>query len=255
MHRPYAVIATVGVILAAVYMLWAFQRAFTGVPRARTRRCATSTCREVAAVVPLLALTLFLGLYPKPVLDRVEPTVTSLIAHVEERPTTGSPSVDDREASASAAGGRGDERAEAQEAGDRLPAHPADAADPDAVGRLARRLARASRWPARRRDRAAAVDRAPGPPVYPVSLVLAFSGVGGRGRAARPPVDEVQDDGPITTIAGMLRLDGFGVFLGGVVVVATLLALLLSATTCDRERLEGPEYLALILLSAPACSR
>ena len=36
-------------------------------------------------VAPLLALSLFLGLYPKPVLDRVGPSVKALVAHIEER--------------------------------------------------------------------------------------------------------------------------------------------------------------------------
>ena len=36
-------------------------------------------------VAPLLALSLFLGLYPKPVLDRIEPTVKAKIARLEEK--------------------------------------------------------------------------------------------------------------------------------------------------------------------------
>ena len=86
--------------------------------------------------------------------------------------------------------------------------------------------------------------------VYPASLVLAFSGVIAAGALLVRQWREVQDHGAITTIAGMLRVDGFGVFLGGVVVVAALLALLLSVSYTQRERLEGAEYLALLLLSA-----
>ncbi|MCZ7527615.1 MAG: NADH-quinone oxidoreductase subunit M [Acidimicrobiia bacterium] len=81
---PYAVIAATGVILAAVYLLWAFQRAFTGEPEGENATLPDLGVREVCTVVPLLALSLFLGLYPKPVLDRVEPAVADLIAHVEE---------------------------------------------------------------------------------------------------------------------------------------------------------------------------
>jgi NADH-quinone oxidoreductase subunit N len=86
--------------------------------------------------------------------------------------------------------------------------------------------------------------------VYPVSLVLSFSGATAAGALLVRQWREVQDHGAITTIAGMLRVDGFGVFLGGVVVAATVLALLLSGNYVERERLEGPEYLALLLLSA-----
>ena len=84
-HRPYAVIAALGVILAAVYLLWAFQRVFTGEASGENTTIADMDRRELATVVPLLALSLVLGVYPKPVLDRVEPSVKALIAHVESR--------------------------------------------------------------------------------------------------------------------------------------------------------------------------
>jgi len=84
-HRPYAVIAALGVILAAVYMLWAFQRVFTGEPEGDNATVRDLDRRELATLVPLLALSLLLGVYPKPVLDRVEPSVDALIEHVESR--------------------------------------------------------------------------------------------------------------------------------------------------------------------------
>jgi NADH-quinone oxidoreductase subunit M len=81
--KPYAIVAAVGVILAAVYLLWAFQRTFMGKPVGENASLKDVSFREVACVVPLLALSLFLGLYPKPVLDRVEPSVKKLICQVE----------------------------------------------------------------------------------------------------------------------------------------------------------------------------
>ena len=81
--RPYAVISAVGVILAALYLLWAFQRAFMGEPKGENATIADLGGRELCTVVPLLALSLFLGLYPKPVLDRIEPQVKALIHQVE----------------------------------------------------------------------------------------------------------------------------------------------------------------------------
>ncbi|MFO7590459.1 MAG: NADH-quinone oxidoreductase subunit M [Acidimicrobiia bacterium] len=83
--RPYAVIAAVGVILAAVYLLWAFQRAFTGKPSGENATVRDLSVREIAVVVPLLALSLFLGLHPSPVLDRIEPTVKQRIAFLEAK--------------------------------------------------------------------------------------------------------------------------------------------------------------------------
>jgi NADH-quinone oxidoreductase subunit M len=92
-HRWYAVVATTGVIFAAVYLLWAVQRAFTGEPEGDNVGMRDITFRELATVVPLLGLSLFLGFYPKPVLDRVRPAVDDLITHVEQSTNYRAPSV------------------------------------------------------------------------------------------------------------------------------------------------------------------
>jgi NADH-quinone oxidoreductase subunit M len=81
--RWYAVVATTGVILAAVYLLWAVQRAFTGEPDAKNSATREIGFRELCTVVPLLGLSLFLGFYPKPVLDRLEPSVAALVKQVD----------------------------------------------------------------------------------------------------------------------------------------------------------------------------
>jgi NADH-quinone oxidoreductase subunit M len=83
--RWYAVVATSGVILAAVYMLWAVQRTFMGEPEGENVGLPDINLRELATVLPLLGLSLFLGFHPRPVLDRVEPAAKALVAHVEER--------------------------------------------------------------------------------------------------------------------------------------------------------------------------
>lgn len=83
-EKPYAIVAAVGVILAAVYLLWVFQRTFMGRPTGENATMRDIGLRELACVVPLLALSLFLGLYPKPVLDRIEPDVEALIEQVED---------------------------------------------------------------------------------------------------------------------------------------------------------------------------
>jgi NADH-quinone oxidoreductase subunit M len=82
--KPYAIVAAVGVILAAVYLLWVFQRTFMGKPTGDNAGLKDISFRELACVVPLLGLSLFLGLYPKPVLDRVEPAVNKVICQVEQ---------------------------------------------------------------------------------------------------------------------------------------------------------------------------
>jgi NADH-quinone oxidoreductase subunit M len=92
-HRPYAVLAAAGVILAAVYMLWAFQRVFTGEPAGENATFSDMTRLELATVLPLLGFSLVLGIYPKPLLERVEPSVKALISHVESRSDYSQPKV------------------------------------------------------------------------------------------------------------------------------------------------------------------
>jgi NADH-quinone oxidoreductase subunit M len=84
-EEPYAIVATLGVILAAVYMLWAFQRAFMGRPTGENATVKDVNLRELVVVVPLIGLSLFLGIYPKPVLDRIEPTVEQRISFLEQK--------------------------------------------------------------------------------------------------------------------------------------------------------------------------
>ena len=82
-RRWWAVVATVGVILAALYLLWAYQRVFHGEPDEDNADVADMTWREGLVMAPLLGLIVFLGVYPKPVLERIEPSVERLVRHVE----------------------------------------------------------------------------------------------------------------------------------------------------------------------------
>jgi NADH-quinone oxidoreductase subunit M len=103
--RWYVVVATTGVILAAVYMLWAVQRTLTGEPDGDNVTMREVTLREICTVVPLLALSLFLGFYPKPVLDRVQPSVERLVHHVEAHSDYKEPSVSTQGPSVAEQGG------------------------------------------------------------------------------------------------------------------------------------------------------
>jgi NADH-quinone oxidoreductase subunit M len=82
-HRWWAVVGTVGVILAAIYLLWAYQRVFHGVPTGANATFAELTMRERAVMAPLVILIVALGVYPKPMLDRISPSVDRLVSHVE----------------------------------------------------------------------------------------------------------------------------------------------------------------------------
>ncbi len=77
-----AVIATLGIVLAALYILLAYQRTMTGPVRESTRHMRDLNLREISALAPLLVLIVILGFFPKPALDAVNPTVSSLLDRV-----------------------------------------------------------------------------------------------------------------------------------------------------------------------------
>ena len=83
-HRWWAVLAAAGVILAALYLLWAYQRVFHGPAEGDNAEMPDLRLREGLVMAPLLALIVFMGVYPKPVIERMEPTVDALVAHIEE---------------------------------------------------------------------------------------------------------------------------------------------------------------------------
>ncbi len=77
-----AVFATLGIVLAALYILLMYQRTMTGPVRESTRLLPDLGTREVAALAPLIALIVVLGFFPKPALDVINPTVNRFMAHV-----------------------------------------------------------------------------------------------------------------------------------------------------------------------------
>ncbi len=81
--RWYVVIAATGVILAALYLLWAYQRVFHGEPDEDNKSFAELKLKEALVLVPFIGVIVFTGIYPKPMLERIEPAVDALITHVE----------------------------------------------------------------------------------------------------------------------------------------------------------------------------
>ncbi|WP_433891721.1 NADH-quinone oxidoreductase subunit M [Streptomyces sp. CA-111067] len=78
------IIATVGIVLAALYVLVLYQRTMTGPVKAGIEGMADLKVREVLVVAPLIALLLFLGVYPKPVTDIVNPSVKHTLSDVHK---------------------------------------------------------------------------------------------------------------------------------------------------------------------------
>ncbi len=80
--RWWTIIATTGVILAALYLLWAYQRVFHGEPDESNATFAELKAREGLVLLVFIGIIGFTGLYPKPMLERIEPSVDRLIEHV-----------------------------------------------------------------------------------------------------------------------------------------------------------------------------
>jgi NADH-quinone oxidoreductase subunit M len=83
-NRWWAIVAASGVIIAALYLLWAYQRVFHGPTSEANKDFPELTWGERACILPLIALIVFLGVYPGPLLERIEPSVKALVAHVAE---------------------------------------------------------------------------------------------------------------------------------------------------------------------------
>ncbi|MET0904029.1 MAG: NADH-quinone oxidoreductase subunit M [Acidimicrobiales bacterium] len=83
-RRWFTIVAAVGVILAALYLLWAYQRVFHGEPDEENAKTADLSWKEGLVMAPLVGLIVFLGVYPQPMLDRIEPSVERLVTHIED---------------------------------------------------------------------------------------------------------------------------------------------------------------------------
>src|ERR1700742_2620408 len=70
-----AAIGSTALVLAAIYMLWLYQRVMTGPVAEGNERITDLRARELIVVAPLMALLFVLGVYPKPVLDIINPAV------------------------------------------------------------------------------------------------------------------------------------------------------------------------------------
>jgi len=81
-HAWWAVVAATGVVAAALYLLWAYQRVFHGRAEGPNATIADASTSERWVLVPVVALIVVLGVFPKPVLDRISPSVQQLIEHV-----------------------------------------------------------------------------------------------------------------------------------------------------------------------------
>ena len=81
-----AVIATTGVILSACYMLWMFQRVmFNKITNPENNKLKDINKRELALLLPITILIFWIGIYPKPILSRMDASVNHLLTQVDEK--------------------------------------------------------------------------------------------------------------------------------------------------------------------------
>jgi len=103
-YEVAAGLATAGIILAAIYILWMYQRTMTGPVRAEVATMPDLRARELWAVGPLIALIIALGVYPKPVIDIINPAVQKTLVQAHStNPVPPHPAKALRVASATAA--------------------------------------------------------------------------------------------------------------------------------------------------------
>ncbi|MGI5485310.1 NADH-quinone oxidoreductase subunit M [Microtetraspora malaysiensis] len=79
----YAIIATSGVVLAAIYILWMYQRTMNGPTAESVREMKDLNGREKWVLAPLIAVIIALGFFPKPLLDVINPAVKDSISQVQ----------------------------------------------------------------------------------------------------------------------------------------------------------------------------
>ncbi len=82
-YRWWVIPAAFGVVLAAIYLLWAYKRVFHGpITNVENERIVDIRPREIAMLAPLLALIVFIGVYPQPFLDRITPSAEKVVTQL-----------------------------------------------------------------------------------------------------------------------------------------------------------------------------
>jgi NADH-quinone oxidoreductase subunit M len=84
--RPAAVLGTLVIVFAAVYLLWMYQRVIFGpVRHEESRRLRDLDAREVWTLAPILLLIVWIGVYPKPFTGVTETAVAGLLEVVRDK--------------------------------------------------------------------------------------------------------------------------------------------------------------------------
>jgi len=76
--RLMAVIAVLGIVITAAYMLWTVQRVFLGPPKEEYAEFSDATAVEVGSLAPLMVVVLLIGVYPQPLLGPIDASMSAL---------------------------------------------------------------------------------------------------------------------------------------------------------------------------------
>jgi NADH-quinone oxidoreductase subunit M len=85
-HRIFAILAAIGIILGAVYMLWMYQRVMYGeVTHDANRQLSDMNGREIALMIPIVLLMFWIGIYPNTLLRKMDQSSAYLIEQMREQ--------------------------------------------------------------------------------------------------------------------------------------------------------------------------
>ena len=84
-----AIIGTIGIIFAALYILIPVQRALHGPTTPGNENLTDLTLREKVSIAPVIAIIIFFGFYPQPLLDVINPAATATLSALEITGITG----------------------------------------------------------------------------------------------------------------------------------------------------------------------
>jgi NADH-quinone oxidoreductase subunit M len=84
--RWYAVVATTGVIFAAVYMLWMYQRVMFGkITKPANENLSDLSAREIIIMVPLLVFVFWIGIFPNTFFEKMNPAMEQLLNQMQSK--------------------------------------------------------------------------------------------------------------------------------------------------------------------------
>jgi len=79
----WGILASTGVVLGAIYMLWMLQRVFFGeITNEKNSKLKDLNLREILVFIPLIVMIFWMGVYSKPFVERMEPSVNQFVTQM-----------------------------------------------------------------------------------------------------------------------------------------------------------------------------